>query len=99
MLLAFVSAPLASQNVRATAVKHLDESRQEVRSLVVLGMRPDLLPDEVAFIRNLERSARAEGKLLSKALQHVKEWQKQTCRGLFRWFLRSVPFIHSQSVA
>jgi hypothetical protein len=39
-------------------------------------MRPDLLPDEAAFIRNLERSARAEAKLLSKALQHVKEWQK-----------------------
>jgi hypothetical protein len=56
--------------------EQLSDLRQEVRNLVVLGMRPDLLPDEAAFIRNLERSARAEAKLLSKALQHVKEWQK-----------------------
>ena len=54
----------------------LRDLRQEVRGLVVLGMRPNLLPDEVAFIRNLERSARAEVKLLSETLQHLKEWQK-----------------------
>ena len=56
--------------------KELRDLRQEVRSLVVLGMRPDLLPDEIAFIRNLERSARADAKLVRRALQHVKEWQK-----------------------
>jgi hypothetical protein len=56
--------------------EQLKDLREEVRSLVVLGMRPDLLPDEVAFIRSLERSARAEAKLLLKALQHVREWQK-----------------------
>lgn len=53
--------------------EQLRELRQEVRSLVVLGMRPDLLPDEVEFIRNLESSARAEVKLLLKTLQHVNE--------------------------
>ena len=46
--------------------KELRDLREEVRSLVVLGMRPDLLPDEVEFIQNLERSARAEIKSLLK---------------------------------
>lgn len=56
--------------------KELKDLREEVHSLVVLGMRPDLLPDEVKFIGNLERSARAEVKLLFKALQRVKDRQK-----------------------
>ena len=51
----------------------LRDLRKEVRNLVVLGMRPDLLPAEVEFIRNLERSARADVKLLLKAIKHGKE--------------------------
>ena len=56
--------------------EQLKDLRQEVRSLVVLGMRPDLLPDEVAFIGRLEQSARAEVSLLRKALQHVNGQQQ-----------------------
>jgi hypothetical protein len=55
--------------------EQLKDLRQEVRSLVVLGMRPDLLPDAVAFIGRLEQSARAEAKLLRKALQHANDQQ------------------------
>jgi hypothetical protein len=51
----------------------LRDLRQEVRSLVVLSMRPDLLPDEAAFVRRLEQSARADVNALLKALQHVSE--------------------------
>jgi hypothetical protein len=47
--------------------EELRELRQEVRSLVVLSMRPDLLPDEAAFVRSLEQSARADVKVLLKA--------------------------------
>jgi hypothetical protein len=50
----------------------LRELRQEVRSLVVLGMRPGLLPDEVAFIRKLELSARADVKVLLNVLHYVR---------------------------
>jgi hypothetical protein len=53
--------------------EELRELRQEVRSLVVLGMRPDLLPDEAAFVRRLEGSARADVNVLLKALQHIRE--------------------------
>lgn len=56
--------------------EELSELRQEVRSLVVLGMRPDLLPDESAFVRRLERSARADVNVLLKALQHIREQPK-----------------------
>jgi hypothetical protein len=55
----------------------LRELRQEVRSLVVLGMRPDLLPDEAAFVRRLERLARADVNALLKALQHIREQQTE----------------------
>ena len=65
--------------------EELRDLRQEVRSLVVLGMRPDLLPDEAAFVRRLEQSARADINVLLKTLQCVREQQrgqKQTCLSL-----------------
>jgi hypothetical protein len=35
-------------------------ARQEVRNLIVMAMRPNLLPEEVHLVECLERSARAE---------------------------------------
>jgi hypothetical protein len=68
-------ATVISRNV-AQLEEQLRDLRQEVRILVVLGMRPDLLPDEVEFIRNLESSVRAEVKLLLRTLQHFNERPK-----------------------
>lgn len=50
----------------------LKDTRQEVRNLCVLSMRPNLLPAEISLLKNLERSARAEVRLLLKAIQHLK---------------------------
>lgn len=50
----------------------LDDTLQEVRNLIVMGMAPGLSPDKAAFIQNLERSARAEVRLRVKALEYAK---------------------------
>ena len=55
-----------------THERELANTRREVRNLQVLGMRPDLPPEKVEFIRRLERSARAEVKLRLKAIEHHK---------------------------
>ena len=54
----------------------LDGVRQEVRNLQVLQMRPGHSPEKLEFLRNLERSARAEVKLRQKALQYAKANQQ-----------------------
>jgi hypothetical protein len=51
--------------------RELAATRQEVRNLTVMGMRPGLTPEKVELIRNLERSARAEVKLRQRHLDYV----------------------------
>ena len=71
----YVVRPLVAVAIRneMQLEKQLRDLRAEVRNLVVIGMRPDLLPEEVEFVRNLERSARADAKLLLKVIRHGKE--------------------------
>jgi len=48
--------------------------RQEVRNLTIMGMQPNQSADQLALIRNLERSARAELRLRWLALEY---WKRQ----------------------
>ena len=48
----------------------LADVRQEIRNLTVMGMRPNIPEKEREFIKQLERSARAELVLRTKALDH-----------------------------
>ena len=50
----------------------LDSVRREVRNLTVMSMQPDQPPDQLAAIKNLELSARAELRLRVMALEHAK---------------------------
>jgi hypothetical protein len=61
-------------------LRKLADTRQEVRNLTVMGMRPDLSDDKRELIRNAERSARAEVKLRIKALQYCRDQQRGTQR-------------------
>jgi hypothetical protein len=53
--------------------RKLANTRQEVRNLTVIGMRPNLSADQRELIHNAERSARAEVKLRIKALRYCRE--------------------------
>jgi hypothetical protein len=64
----------------ALLLRKLADTRQEVRNLTVMGMRPDLSEDKRELIRNAERSARAEVKLRIKALRYCREQQRGTQR-------------------
>src|SRR5262245_30489721 len=46
--------------------------RRDVRNLTVTSMDPSQPPDQVALIKDLERSARAEVRLRIKAIEHTK---------------------------
>ena len=50
----------------------LDSVRQEVRNLTVMSMQPHQPPDQLALIKKLEQSARAELRLRVMALEHAK---------------------------
>ena len=50
----------------------LDNVRREVRNLTVMGMDPSQTPGQAALIKELERSARAEMRLRSMALEYAK---------------------------
>ena len=50
----------------------LDSVRREVRNLTVMSMDPSQTPAQAALIKELERSARAEMRLRTKALEHAK---------------------------
>ena len=60
-----------------TLRQKLADTRQEVRNLTVLGMRPNLTPEKAELIRNLERSARAEAKLRHRHLEYVLKTQSK----------------------
>jgi hypothetical protein len=51
----------------------LEETRQRVRNLTVLGLDGSLSPQQMELVRNLERSARAETKLRQKAAEHSQQ--------------------------
>jgi hypothetical protein len=51
----------------------LDSVRREVRNLTVMGMDPSQTPDQAALIKQLERSARAEMRLRTMALEHARD--------------------------
>ena len=55
-----------------THERELKNTRQEVRNLQVLQMRPGQSADQLRHLADLERSARAEVKLRQKALAHEK---------------------------
>ena len=48
-------------------------SRQEVRHLTVMAMRPDMHPRDLHLVKCLERSARAEVKLRLKHLRWLRQ--------------------------
>jgi hypothetical protein len=50
----------------------LDSVRREVRNLTVMGMDPSQTPGQAALIKELERSARAEMRLRTMALEHAR---------------------------
>jgi hypothetical protein len=50
----------------------LDSVRREVRNLTVMGMDPSQPSDQAALIKELERSARAEMRLRTMALEYAK---------------------------
>jgi hypothetical protein len=47
--------------------------RREVRNLTVMGMDPKQTPEQAALIKELERSARAEMRLRTMALEYAKD--------------------------
>jgi hypothetical protein len=50
----------------------LDSVRREVRNLTVMGMDPSQTPGQAALIKELERSARAEMRLRTMAIEHAR---------------------------
>jgi hypothetical protein len=55
-----------------TLVQKLKNTRQEVRNLQVMQMRPEQSAEKLKLLAELERSARAEVKLRQKALAHAR---------------------------
>jgi hypothetical protein len=51
---------------------NLDSVRREVRNLTVMGMDPSQTPEQTSLIKQLERSARAEMRLRTMALEYAK---------------------------
>jgi hypothetical protein len=52
--------------------QELDEARREVENLTVLSLSPNLSREDLALVKQLERSARAEVKLRVMALEYAK---------------------------
>jgi len=56
----------------ATHERELKNTRQEVRNLQVMQMRPGQTAEQLTHLADLERSARAEVKLRVKALAYAR---------------------------
>jgi hypothetical protein len=56
--------------------RKLRSVRREVRNLTVMGMDPKQPADQLAVIRELEQSARAEQRLRKMALDYAKSQQE-----------------------
>ena len=52
--------------------KNVDSVRRELRNLTVMGMDPSQPADQLAVIKQLEISARAEQRLRKKALDYAR---------------------------
>ncbi len=61
-----------------TMQRKMQNCRQEIRKLTIMGMKPGLTPEKKAFLHDLERSARAELKLRHKALEYYLSQQNRT---------------------
>lgn len=70
------SAPEKPPVTEALLLREIADTRREVRNLIVIGLRPDVSEDHRELIRNLERSARVQVKLLLKALAYHREQQR-----------------------
>jgi hypothetical protein len=56
----------------------MQNCRQDIRNLTIMGMKPGLTPEKKAFLHDLERSARAELKLRHKAIKYCLSQQSKT---------------------
>jgi hypothetical protein len=65
--------PSADEESPEFLAERLQDARQRVADLVVMGLRPEQSPDRLRLLSQLERSARAEVQLRRKALQ----WSQQ----------------------
>jgi hypothetical protein len=61
-----------------TMQQEMQNCRQEVRNLTIMGMKPGLTPEKKALLFELERSARAELKLRHKAIKYYLSQQNST---------------------
>jgi hypothetical protein len=61
-----------------TMQQEMQNCRQEIRNLTVMGMKPCLTPEKKALLHDLERSARAELKLRHKAIEYHLSQQNRT---------------------
>jgi hypothetical protein len=53
-----------------TMQQEMQNCRQEIRNLTIMGMRPGLTREKKALLHDLERSARTELKLRHKAIEY-----------------------------
>jgi hypothetical protein len=61
-----------------TMQREMQNCRQEIRNLTIMGMKPGLTPEKKAVLHDLERSARAELKLRQKAIEYYLSQQNGT---------------------
>jgi hypothetical protein len=61
-----------------TQQREMQNCRQEIRNLTIMGMKPGLTPEKKAFLHDLERSARAELKLRHKAIEYHLSQQSRS---------------------
>ena len=63
----------------------LESVLREVRNLTVMSLDPGQTPDQTALIKELERSARAEMRLRTMALEHAKGERRPNDRDARTW--------------
>jgi len=56
-----------------TLQQEMQDCRQEIRNLTIMGMKPRLTREKKALLQDLERSARAELKLRHKAICYLSQ--------------------------
>jgi hypothetical protein len=67
-----LSALTGTKPTLAELQAKLDSVRREVRNLTVMGMDPSQTPEQTSLIKELERSARAEMRLRTMAIEHAE---------------------------
>jgi hypothetical protein len=61
-----------------TMQREMQNCRQEIRNLTIMGMKSGPTPEKNALLHDLERSARAELKLRHKAIEYYLSQQNRT---------------------